>query len=295
MKNNTKILQASLLVALSGILYGFLGFLGSKLLDENLSISTMLFWRFLIAGIWMLPFVIKKAPSKWYTLDKRLIIVTLFLGAIGYAGSSGFYFMASERIGTGIAMVIFFAYPIIIALASWLNKKSNFNILTLSMLFFMMLGLFLLRDPSEHSTNILGISFAIAASASYAFYIIGSKKYASVTVDSNTLTLLVSFGCAFIFLVFSILTGTFSFPTAPRSWLYLLALGIFVTAIPIQLMLEGLKQISSMRASIISVLEPLVTVFVGVLWLEESISSLQLVGALIILGSTMIIQFQREV
>jgi drug/metabolite transporter (DMT)-like permease len=58
-------------------------------------------------------------------------------------------------------------------------------------------------------------------------------------------------------------------------------------------MLEGLKYISSLRASIISVLEPLVTVVLGVILLNESISNLQILGSCLILGSTLLVQFNR--
>jgi drug/metabolite transporter (DMT)-like permease len=83
-------------------------------------------------------------------------------------------------------------------------------------------------------------------------------------------------------------------PETLKSWLYILAVGIIATALPIQLMLKGLKYISSMRASIISVVEPLVTVFVGVILLQETISYLQFIGVFVILASALLVQFQKE-
>ncbi len=297
MQNNHKsVLQAGLLVSLSGILYGFLGFLGTKVLQENVDISNMLFWRFFIAGCWMLPFVIRKCSTeKLFNIDKHNLIFLLSLGAIGYAGSSGFYFIASEHTGTGLAMVIFFSYPILIALYSWLTQRNSFNMKTFLILISMMVGLILLgkKDASNNSFNFIGIAGGTAAALSYALYIIGSKKFSSKNADSNVVSMIVSFACAIIYLMLSLVKGTYSFPPM-NSWITLLALGIFATAIPIQLMLEGLKRISSMRASIISVLEPIVTVLVGVMLLEETISYLQMLGVIIILGSAIIVQFQKE-
>jgi drug/metabolite transporter (DMT)-like permease len=140
----------------------------------------------------------------------------------------------------------------------------------------------------------IGIFFGILSAVCYAFYVIGSKRFSSITMDSNILTVTVCFGCAFIFLVLTLSTGNFILPHSMQGWLYLLALGILATALPIQLMLEGLKYVSSMRASIISVLEPLITVFVGVLLLDEAVSQLQMLGAGIILASALLIQFQKE-
>jgi drug/metabolite transporter (DMT)-like permease len=155
-------------------------------------------------------------------------------------------------------------------------------------------GLILLRDSPTHPFDAMGIFFGIMAAICYAFYVVGSKHIASYTIDSNVLTMMVCLGCAFIFLILSIASHNFVLPKTIKSWLYLFSLGIFATALPIQLMLKGLKYISSMRASIISVLEPLVTVLVGILLLKESISHLQLIGAFIILGSALLIQFQKE-
>lgn len=289
-------LKASCLIALSGILYGFLGYLGTSIMHENMSISTMLFWRFFIAGCWMLFFSLKKHATDrvFDQINKRTLFIMFVLGAIGYAGSSGFYFVASQYTGTGLAMVIFFSYPIAIALTSWLLHGKKMQGSLLLTLLAMMIGLFLLRDASVQSFDLIGIFFGVLAAICYAFYMIGSKRFSSVSLDSNVLTMVVSFACAFIFLGFSLSTHSFMFPLNLKNVLYLLALGILATALPIQLMLEGLKYVSSMRASIISVLEPLVTVLVGVLWLHESVSYLQMLGVMIILGSALVIQFQKE-
>lgn len=290
-----KILQASTLIALSGILYGFLGYFGTTILREHLSITAMLFWRFFIAGSWMFLFSIKKQPAQQiFKMDKRILLFMFILGAIGYAGSSGFYFVATQYTGTGLAMVIFFSYPIIVALTSWITHKKNPAIGTIIILILMTLGLTLLRNPSGQSVSSLGIFFAMLSATCYAFYVMGSKHSAVVAINSTVLTIIVCFVCALLLLALSLFTHSFSFPQTTRGWIYLLAFGVLATALPIQLMLEGLKYVSSMRASIISVLEPLVTVFVGILLLDESVSHLQLLGAFIILSSAILIQFQRE-
>jgi drug/metabolite transporter (DMT)-like permease len=291
-----EIFQASLLVAMSGILYGFLGFLGTGILRENISIPTMLFWRFLIAGGWILLFVIRKNSTQrlFNHIDMRTLLFMFFLGAIAYAGSSWFYFMASQYTGTGLAMVIFFSYPIIVALVSWKIHRQEFNAVKIVILVAMTIGLFLLQQSSTHPFNRMGIFFGILAAICYAIYVMGSKRISSIAINSNVLTTMVCFGCAFIFLMISISSHHFALPHSMKSWLYLLALGILATALPIQLMLEGLKYVSSMRASIISVVEPLVTVCVGVLLLDESVSHLQILGIFIILVSAVLVQFQRE-
>ncbi len=87
----------------------------------------MLFWRFLIAGLCMSIFVFRNylKNSAETNNDKQTLFIMFALGALGYAGSSGFYFAASRYTGTGLAMVIFFSYPIVIALTSWMVHRKK--------------------------------------------------------------------------------------------------------------------------------------------------------------------------
>lgn len=289
------IVKASYLVAVSAILYGFLGYLGTRILDEKVTIPTMLFWRFIIAGVWMLIFVgYKQRKNRTATLNKRVLLLTFLLGAGGYAGSSAFFFMASRTTGTGMAMVIFFSYPIAISILNWIFHRKKLSLMTVLVLFAMTVGLVLLQGSLHSPFNIAGIGFGVLAALSYALYVVGSKRFSTVKIDSNLLSMMVCFGSALLFLVIALMTQSFALPSSLSSCVYLAALGILVTAIPIQLMLEGLKQISSMRASIISVLEPIVTVVVGIILLNESVSHVQIVGALLIMISAIVVQFQKE-
>lgn len=288
-------LKATLLVALSAILYGFLGLLGTIPLLNKMSISTMLFWRFFIAGCWMLPFALKKNTRiKLSAFNTQTLITLFFLGGIGYALSSEFFFIAARYTGTGLAMVIFFSYPVLVGLLDWIVHKKKLHFSTIIIMFFMITGLFLLRDRSPETPDALGILFGIFSSLSYALYIIGSKKLTTKVLDSSISTMIISFSAALIFMIISLADHSFSFPSSPKIFLVLLILGIFITAVPIQLVLEGLKHISSMRVSIISALEPIITIFVGIFVLHEIIYSYQAIGITIILISALAAQFLKD-
>ncbi|OAI49170.1 hypothetical protein AYO45_03175 [Gammaproteobacteria bacterium SCGC AG-212-F23] len=287
-------LQASFLVALSAILYGFLGYCGTSIIVENMSITTMLFWRFLIASLWILLFILPQTRNgKAINIDKNVLFFMFILGA-AYAGSSGFYFLAARTTGTGLAMVIFFSYPIMIALLSWMIHKEKLTLSTFAVLIAMSIGLVLLHGSFQQPWHLVGIGFALLSAISYAIYIMGSKRFSFAAINSNLLSLMVCIGCTVIFLITSLATQSFSLPSSMKSVIFLLSLGILVTALPIQLMLQGLKYISSMRASIISVLEPIVTVIVGIVLLQESVTHLQILGALMIMGSAILVQFHKE-
>lgn len=285
--------KATILIGISAALYGLLAFFGTQLLRANFSIENMLFWRFFIAGLWMVGFSYfsKKKTSQDYSQVWKTILVIFILGALGYSGSCGFYFAATKYISTGLAMVIFFSYPVLVALLVFVLDKVTLSKIVIFSLFFMLAGLWLLKGKTGGYHNLLGLGYALLAAASYAAYVFGTR-WRTAKLPSELSTIIVCLGCAFTFLLLTLYTHTFKLPNTWHDWRYIFALSILATAIPIQLMLEGLKQVSALEASLLSSLEPLVTVAVGMILLGETITSLQALGCLFILISSLVMQLQ---
>lgn len=293
-KNVALEIRGALLVAFSGLLYGFMAFFGTELISINLTVTTMLFWRFFVAMIWVLVSAawqkkkIFRDPPNHSTL-----LQIILLGGASYSLGSLFFFLASKYTGTGVAMVIFFCFPVFVTLFSWVTTSWRMNIHAAMSLIAIIAGLMLLKGHGSHRLSLTGIIFAILAGISYAIYVIYSKNNIK-NIDSNLLTFLVCLGNTLIFFVLSCATKSFYIPHTLHAWFYISALGIVATAIPIQLLLDGIKHISPIKASILSVLEPVVTLLVGVTLLNESMSGVQAAGIMIILFGAILIQFERQ-
>lgn len=286
-------LRGILLVALSGTLFGFMAILGTKLFECHLSLENMLFWRFLVATLWMLgsALSILKANDKKRVNRAPFIRIFLFCG-VSYSGCSAFYFMASREIGTGLAMVIFFSFPVFVALFSWLFGHFKMNKQAFASLTAVVIGLIFLQSPNTKGASGLGILFGLMASLSYAIYVYGSQ-HTIKSLDSKLLTFLVCLGNTLIFFSLSCYTGRLSLPQTATAWFYVAAIGIIATALPIQLLLDGLKDISPVKASLLSVLEPIVTLLIGFFFLEETLTTIQSLGVFILLIGALAIQFER--
>lgn len=287
-------LRSIALVALSAILYGFLGCFGIKLLEQHFSVSSMLFWRFLIAGVWILSIELMRSKRGLLLKIFKLNIsfMALIFSVVCYGMGSAFYFLASQQMGTGLAMVIFFAYPVFVVVFSWFVEKKQISKYTMLSLIAIVLGMICLSGGSAFTLSSLGILFGVIAALCYGLYIFRSK-YIVNAIRSSDLTIFVCLGSALVFFIISMMEDTLMIPSSLKSWLYIGAIGIIATALPIQLLLEGLKFIHPNKVSVISVLEPVVTLIIGIIVLNEPTSTLQTVGAVIILLSAMVIQFER--
>ena len=279
-------LSASLLIIFSGICYGLMGYFGTKLIQIDMSILCMLFWRFFVAAILLVPLNIKQITRKYFPLK------TLLLYVLSYCGGSFFYFIATLYIGTGISMVIFFSFPIFVLLFSYYFDSKAFSMTTLLTLIAIMFGLMLLKGQGEDSIDMIGIVFALLASVSYAVYVFSNRKKDSVNLDARLQSFLLCLGSAGVFLPMSLYQQQFTFPVTFQAWIYILGISIIATALPIQLMLVGMKQTSAVRASILTVFEPLVTFLVGIVLLNEMVSTRQIFGVIVVLTSVTLYQLK---
>ncbi len=286
--------RGALLVALSGLLFGWMSFFGVRLLSFNFSLQNMLFWRFFMASVWMAFWIFFRSSVRRKKILSGFTIKPFIAGALAYSGASAFYFLAIQYIYTGLAMVVFFSFPIFVALMAWIMGSWKMNRVAFCALFSVVAGLFLLKgDQDASNVSGVGILLAMLGALSFAFYVYGSQQ-TTRKHDSQLLTLSVCVGNSFIFLVWSLITNTFAFPISLSAWIYAVAIGVIATALPIQLLLDGLKTISSVKASILSVLEPVVTILVGFAFLHESMTLIQLAGVLVILSAAILIQFEGK-
>jgi drug/metabolite transporter (DMT)-like permease len=292
--NRRQELRGTLLVGMSGMLYGLMGFFGNKLFHLDLSVSNMLFWRFLIASLSIAGSMLISTKQEMQRTGSYVSLFKIFVfSAISYSGGSMFYFLASQQIGTGIAMVIFFSFPVFVTFFAWWSGTWRVNRLAVAALLAVILGLVLLRGHDENTSALSGVMLAILGAVFFAAYVFGSKQIIR-EVDSKWLALGVCIGNTMIFLILSMWGGTLKMTSSITVWFYVCAIGIIATALPIQLLLDGLKYISPVKASILSVLEPVVTLIVGIIMLNEAMSMMQVFGVMIVLFGAILIQFEKS-
>jgi drug/metabolite transporter (DMT)-like permease len=247
---------------ISGLCYGFLGYYGTTLIHLGLSVFSMLFWRFFISTLFMLIILIPKYKSIFKShKDNFLAILN---GIAFYTGSTALYFASSKYIGTGISMAILFTYPAVIMIFNYLFFHTKLKASYYLAFFIMLIGILCIADTKNFIFNSSGIIFGIMSSIFYAIYILISKKN---NIDPKISTLMVSIGGTITCTAISFVRNDFSIPNNISTWSNIIILGVFCTALPILLFLHSLNYISSERASMLSVLEPIFVATFGFLLL----------------------------
>ncbi len=271
----------------SGISYGSMGFFGVKLKLLGHSVYNMLALRFGISFLGLL--ILQIIYLKQYPASNHEAARSFFSGCLLYSGCSISYFLASNTIGSGLSMVVFFCYPLIIVLVRQFYDSVPCDRATAYMIILIMVGMFFLSDPKVSSFSPIGLSMAILSAIFYAAYILFSKH---IDLHPITNTLYVSLGATVSCSLIALYTHTGHWPVFSEEWGYLLGIGLLSTALPIILFLESLRYISMEKASILSVLEPLCVLLVGVFILDEPVSICQLFGTGLMLTGSFIALYQ---
>ena len=71
-------------------------------------------------------------------------------------------------------------------------------------------------------------------------------------------------------------------------------MAVVATVLPIVLTSEGLRRIGASHASIMASIGPVATIFLGAMFLGESITAVQLLGAALVLAGMLAISLQRS-
>lgn len=269
---------------LSGFFFGFIGYFGMSLIHANLSVNMMLFWRFLVSSIVMGGMLLVQRPSfDWKTWGKSLCH-----GVVFYGPSSTLYFMAADYIGSGLAMVIFFTYPAMVMVLNRICYQQRVNPMYYVAVVVILIGMLFLMRGNPFEFNVVGIALSLLSAALFAGYIIVSQHSA---VSAQVDTLMVCVGATLSALIAVGFEPHMVVPTEMGVWLNIFGLGLISTVIPILLLLKGLKQIGSLQASILSVLEPVFVLIFGIILLGEHINIQQFWGIVILLSGALLSLF----
>jgi len=272
----------------SGLCYGLTGFLGISLVHSGLSIFNMLFWRFSISSILLVIVLMTRYNFSNQPHRRTGGHWILLYGLIFYGTSSMAYFASSAAIGTGVATVVLFTYPAMVVLLNFIFDKKTIHPLYYISIFIVILGVILLSDFQDFTFNIMGLSLGLLSALLYSFYIVSTRHIVASPLFS---TLMVSIGCSILCFAASYFNGSFYVPSTIYEWKYLILMAIFCTLLPILLLLKALEYISPMKASILSVFEPVFVVILGVLLLGEQVTNLQLIGMMTILSGASLVLF----
>ena len=242
-------------------------------------------YRAIIASVTILIYktIVDKGISLPKSKNERYI---LFLSGASIGFSWILLFQAYNFTTISAATLSYYFAPSIVLIASTILFREKLT--ALQIIYFVMatIGLiFIIGDDSFGLDNIdiKGITFGLGAASLYATVVILNKFIKTVTGIDKTFIQLVA--ASFVLIPYaSFTTGIHINSLNYVGIINLLILGVFHTGITYCLFFSSLRDLSGQEASILSYVDPFVAILVSVSVFGETISSIQIIGGIMILG-----------
>ncbi len=283
-----------LLAAGSAAMWGFSGVVTSYLLRQRqMRPDDLLVFRTgfaaLILFAWLALTARHLIKIRWADLPYFAL-----LGAVGLVINQGAYYLALTEVSVGYALMLQYQAPIFLMAYGVLSKTERMTagkalaaLLALSGCALMMLG----QPGGLAKVSWMGTLGALGSGAAFAFYTIygqrGLRRY-----DSRTMMAYAFFSAAAVWLLirppWKIDWGSYNLST----WAFFFYLAAVATVLPFLLYLASLRYLEASRASLTSILEPVVAAAAAWLWLGQALRPLQIAGGVAVLAGVAMLQLE---
>src|SRR5215218_2811954 len=217
---------------------------GKLAYDAGVEVGDLLLVRFALAAALLL--AVAGATGALRGLSRRAVLAGLAMGAIGYATQSGLFFGALERMDASLLALILYVYPALVLVGAVALGRERATARRVAALAIALAGTALvLAGAASGSLDALGTAMGFGAAVAYTAYILTGDRVAA-GVSPFALAALVRGG------------PELGFGAEGFAWIGAIALVSTVGAI--LAFFAGLARVGPSAASILSTVEPVVTV-----------------------------------
>ena len=287
--------SGTLLCLGSAAAFGAMAVFGKLAYDEGTTVGTLLTVRFALAAVLFWAIVLPRGAAREVrALPRRDLRLALALGAAGYALQAGCYFAALTRIDASLLGLLLYTYPAIVTVAAIAIGRERASRRRIAALAIASAGLALvLASARPGAIDPVGAALALGAACFYTTYILVSDGVAG-RVGPMVLSALVCTGATVTLAIGTALLGELRpGDVTLAGWGWLACLAVVSTVGAVSMFFAGLRRVGPTAASILSTLEPVVTVVLAYLVFAETLGPVQILGGALVLGAVFVLNARR--
>ncbi|MDY7396843.1 DMT family transporter [Aureibaculum sp. 2210JD6-5] len=283
----SKLKNSAVLIAVVGIvLFSAKAIMVKLAYQYNVSSLHLLLFRMLFSlpfYLTILYFLKSPSPEK---IKRQDYIWLIFFGFIGYYLASYFDFLGLQYIKAGLERIILFIYPTLVLVIGRIFLKEKISakqIVAILITYFGVIVTFSGELQYNGDHVLLGGFLIFLSALTYASYLVGSgwliPKFGVLRFTSYAM--IVSSICVIIH--YLIVDRTSIFDYTYQVYVLGLMMAVLSTLIPSFLVSLAIKKIGASNFSIIGSIGPISTIILAYIFLDERLTLLQLIGAVIVI------------
>jgi drug/metabolite transporter (DMT)-like permease len=298
------------LAVASAIGYGSGPLFAKGVYESGMDWLGLLAWRFLVGALlswaWLMLFPVNRRALR--TLSRRRLVALLGLGAF-FIMNAATYYAALETVPASLAGLIVYVYPAVVAVLSIRFGRTLDGRRPWLALGIVTAGVALAIGGIPSGTiEPAGIALAVASPLIYSVYIILSARLAGErrgatahdrsggagadTAPAVAAAVMLTATTAVTWLLASLRGDVPLAPSAvpPEAWPGLLGIAVFSTALAIQAFYAASARIGAAQTALVSTVEPVWTIVMATLLFGESLTPVQLIGGVLVIGGVVLAQ-----
>lgn len=262
-------------------------------LGLNIDAISLMAIRMLIALPFFIIIALRRPVDKQFTpVSGKDRIDILFLGFIGYYLSSLLDFSGLAYISASLERMVLYLYPtIVVILTAIMNRRrmQRYEMLALITAYAGMALMFLNQQTLLNADILKGSALVFGSAISFAVFLIKSQAVIARLGPQRFTSYTMSVAAIFTLLHYVITHGLELYHLTLDFYLIGVFMAIFCTVLPSYMMNEGIHRIGANRAALISSAGPVMTLLLAYFVLGEILSTVQLLGMILIMASIYIV------
>ena len=290
---------------LAAFLFGANGSVSKVIIEAGFSAIQLTQMRVLGAAI-ISGIVLLVLDRRSFRLPPRQWPVIIILGVVGVGLLQATYAFAIALLPVGIALLLEYLAVLIVAVVAFFFFKEKVHIRLWAAIALVIVGLIVVAEIWASTLNPVGVLWGLAAAISLAtYFLVGERQLKTISplaLSFWTMSVASLFWAPFsrwwtftseTFTTVTSLGGNLGAISVPV-WLLIVwnvTLGSFA---PFLLSLSALKRLSATAAGIVATSEIIFAFITAWLWLQEALSTWQVIGASVVFGGIVIAQTARS-
>ena len=272
----------------AAICFGLQPLLAGFVYDYGVGSKLLSFLRvFLMVPLFLIICLIRR--ERFWKITPKQLLQTALLALTGAVMTMFLLFESFRRIATGSATALNFSYPVIVLILGIVVFHERITRPVMISILLCMAGVCLFCDPGG-LFSWCGFFMALSSGITYGIYVFYlDKSRIMETLDFMTYTFWFFLISSVIMLPAVFLSGEFRLTFPASGWFFILLFSIDGGILATVLLQVGVKEIGSQRASILAALEPVTSIIVGVLFMNEPLRWSTVLGALLVISSTLVL------
>lgn len=284
--NKSKLIKGYFYVIFSALIFGCMP-LGAKFIyAEGVNSLSLVFLRNLLAIPALA--ILAKCQGQSLRIERKALPELTLIALMGCCVTPLLLFSSYNYLASGTATIFHFIYPAAVVLGGILFLREKARPGVIASVLLCTLGICLFYNPGD-PIDLRGSLLALLSGITYATYVILLSVSRQKNMSGFKFSFYITTICSAAMLIVCLATGQLALPVSLKGWIFSLLFSLAICVGAVVLFQQGTFLIGGQRASILSTVEPITSVIVGIFIFRETCTVRTVIGSLLVILASILI------